>query len=117
MSKLQESLQYKDRLEGFSNYTLWKEMIKLVLQVNRIWEFVEKEIKKPTDPKELDVWEYLDTKARLIIFDNVKDSLIPHVFGKNNAHEMWITLQNFFQNKNENWVLVVEHKFKSTKMI
>ena len=96
MSKLQESPRYEDRLEGLSNYTLWKEMIKLVLQVNRIWEFVEKEIEKPTDPKELDVWEDLDTKARLIILDNVKDSLIPHVSGKNNAHEMWMTLPNFF---------------------
>ena len=96
MSKLQESPRYEDRLEGLSNYTLWKEMIKLVLQVNRIWEFVENEIKKPTDPKELDVWEDLDTKARLIILDNVKDSLIPHVSEKNNAHEMWMTLQNFF---------------------
>ena len=88
MSKLQAGLHYEDRLEGLSNYTPWKERIKLVLQVNRIWDFAKKEIKKPIDPKELYIWEDLDTKARLIILDGVKDSLIPHLSGKNNAHEM-----------------------------
>jgi len=87
------------------------------LEVNRIREFFKKEIKKPTDPKELDVWEYLYRKEGLTILDDVKDSLIPHVSGNNSAYEMWIALQNFFQNKKENWVRVVEDKLKSTKMI
>jgi len=117
MSMLQVDLRYEDRLEGLSNYTTWKERIKLVLQVNWIWGFVEKEINKPSDPKELEIWEDLDTKVRLIIIDGMKDPLIPHVFGKNNAHEMWMALQNLFQNKNENRVLVLEDKFKSIKMI
>lgn len=56
-------------------------------------------------------------KARLIILDGVKDSLIPHLSGKNSAHEMWMALQNLFQNKNENRVLVLEDKLKSAKMI
>ena len=53
----------------------------------------------------------------MIILDGVKDSLIPHVFGKNNAHEMWMVLQNLFQNLNENRELVLQDKLKSTKMI
>ena len=59
----------------------------------------------------------MDTKARLIILDGVRDSIIPHLSEKNNAHEMWMALQNLFQNKNENRVLVLEDKLKSTKMI
>ena len=92
-------------------------MIKLVLQVNMIWEFVEKAIKKLTTPKELEVYEDLDMRVILIILDGVKDPLIPHFSGKNIAHEIWMALQNLFQNKNENWVLVLEDKLKSTKMI
>ena len=87
------------------------------LSVNRIWEFAEKAIKKPIDPKELEVYEVLDTRARLIIVDGVKDALIPHLSRKNIAHEMWMALQNLFQNKNKNRVLVLEDKLKSTKMI
>ena len=55
MLKLQTGLRYEDRLEGLSKYTPWKERIKLVLQVNKIWDFSKKEIKKPTDPKELEI--------------------------------------------------------------
>jgi len=79
--------------------------------------FTKKEIKKPTDPKELEIYEYLDLTVRLIILDGVKDALIPHLSRKNNAHEMWMDLQNLFQTKNENRVLVLEDKLKSTKMI
>jgi len=32
-------------------------------------------IEKPTDPKELEVYEDLDTRARLVILDGVKDPL------------------------------------------
>lgn len=100
--KLQAATWYEDRLEDFSNYSPWNESIKLALQVNRIWEFSKKAIKNPIDPKELEVYEDLDTMARLIILDGVKDALIPHLFRKNNTHEMWMAIQNLFQNKNEN---------------
>ena len=63
------------------------------------------------------MYDDLDTRARLIILDGVKDHLIPHLFGKNTTHEMWMDLQNLFQNKNENLVLVLEDKLKSTKML
>ena len=59
-------------MDVLSNYSPRMERIKLVLQVNRIWEFAEKAIKKPTDPKAFEVYEDLDTRARLIILDGVK---------------------------------------------
>lgn len=61
-----------------------------------MWEFTEKAIKNPTDPKELEMYEDLDTRARLIILDDVKDPLIPRLSGKNTSHEMWMALQNLF---------------------
>ena len=63
------------------------------------------------------MYDDLDTRVRLIIIDGVKDPLIPHLFGKNTSHDMWMALHNLFQNKNENWVLVLEDKLNSTKMI
>jgi len=36
MVKLQDGIEYEDRLEGLSNHSPWKERIKLVLQVNMI---------------------------------------------------------------------------------
>ena len=89
----------------------------MFLQVNRISRFFENDIKKPNNPKELEIYEDLDTKVRLIILDGVKDSLIPPFSGKNTAHEMWMTLQNLSHNKNENQVLILEDKLNSTEMI
>ena len=117
MLKLQASLRYEDRLEGLSNYSPWKERIKLVLQVNKLWEFTKKEIKKPIDPKEMEIYEDLDARMRLIILDGVRDALIPHLSENNNAHEMWMALHNLFQNKNEKRVLLLEDKWMSTKML
>ena len=117
MSKLQAGILYEDKLEGLSNYSPWKERIKFILHVNKIWEFFEKEIKKPTEPREMEVYENLDTRVRLIILDGVKDPLIPYFFGKKIANEMWMALQNLFQNKKEKHVLVLEDKLKSTKVI
>ena len=45
---------------------------------------------------ELEIYEYLDVRERLIILDGVKDALIPHFSGKKIAHEMWMAL---FQGK------------------
>ena len=50
-------------------------------------------MKKPTDLKEMEVYEELDMRARLIILYGMKDALIPHLSRKNNAHEMWSALQ------------------------
>lgn len=50
------------------------------------------EVKKPTDPKELEIYEDLVARVRLIILDGVKDALMPHLSRKKNAHEMWMAL-------------------------
>jgi len=60
----------------------------LVLKVKRILEFMDKVIKKPTDFKDLEVYEELYTKVKLITLNGVEDSLIPR-FWKNTANEMW----------------------------
>ena len=80
-------------------------------------DFAKKEIKKATDYKELEIWEVWDMRVRWIILDGVRDALVPHFCGKNTTHEMLVSLQNLFKNKNEKQVLVLEDKFKSTKML
>ena len=43
----------------------------------------------PTDPTELVAWKKIDSRAMLIILDGVKDHIVPHLFGKKTALEMW----------------------------
>lgn len=116
MVKLVTSMRYEDRLDGFTNYSPWKERIKLMFLVNMKWEYSVKEIQKPRDPKDLEAYKEFDAKENIIILDGVKDHLIPHLTGKNIAQEMWKALQDLFQNKNKNQFLVFREKLKSTKM-
>ena len=61
---------------------------KLVLLVNKTWEFSKKSIVKPTDLANLKNHEKSDAKAKLIILDGVKDHLIPHLSRKTTTYEM-----------------------------
>lgn len=92
-------------------------MIKIVLLVNEIWEFVDKEIQKTMNHKELEVYEELDVKAKLIILYGVKYHFIPHLTKKNTSREIWKVVQDLLHNKNENRLLVLREKLKKTKML
>ena len=54
-----------------------------------------------------------DIKAKKIILDAVKDHVIPHISGKDCAHEMWSSLTNLYQSSNE---MVLREKLKSIMM-
>jgi hypothetical protein len=76
-------------LDGISNYSSWKERIKLVFLVNNLWKFVDSQTIKPTNPTELAKYNKLYAKSRLIILDGVKDHLIPHLIGKATTWHKW----------------------------
>ena len=42
-----------------------------------------------------------EIKAMMIILDAVKDHGVPHISGKDHAHEMWSALTGLFQSSNE----------------
>jgi hypothetical protein len=44
------SLRYEDRLEGPSNFVPWKCWVKMLLEEQDLWDFVEKLVVEPTDP-------------------------------------------------------------------
>jgi hypothetical protein len=46
----------------------------------------------------------------------VKDSLIPHLAKKKTAYDMWETLKNLYEAKNENWKMDLKGKMHDTKM-
>ena len=49
--------------------------------------------------------------------DAVKDHVIPHISGKDHAHEMWSALTRLFQSTNENRNMVLREKLKNIKMV
>lgn len=80
-------LRLEDRMDGSTNYSIWKERIVLVLEENDISEFADQTHSPPTDGTLLIAWKK-DVKARRIILDRVKDHIVPHVSEKKTATEM-----------------------------
>jgi hypothetical protein len=110
-------IRFEDRLDGISNYLQWKVRMSVVLKENKIWNYVGSVVLVPTaDLVALDLHEVKEAKAKRIILDGVKDHLIPHLAEKKTAKEMWDTLKNLFEGKNENRKMALKDKLHDTKM-
>ena len=81
------SLRYEDRLEGANNFRSWRTRLLVVLEENNIQDHVNKEIPEPEGDDEKIAFRMNEGKAKRIIIDSVKDHLIPHISGQQNAKE------------------------------
>ena len=108
------SILYEDRLDGISNYLPWKVRIAVVLKEWKIWSYANAKMTKPTDQDALDEFKALDARAQRVILDGVKDHLIPHLVEKKTSKDMWDTLNQLFEAKNENRKL--KDKLHNVKM-
>ena len=109
---------------GLRIFVPWKARILLVLEEKQLWEEVVRNttanpiaIPASTDAVALVAFNKKDIKARRIILDLVKYHVIPHISGKDRAHEMWSTSTGLFQSSNENRKIVLREKLKSIKMV
>ena len=68
----------------------------MVLEENKIWEFVDKALKPTIDVATLAAHKKKDVKVRRIILYGVKDDVVPHLFGKKTAREMWEALAKLY---------------------
>jgi hypothetical protein len=110
------TLRMEDRLQGAQNFVTWKERVTMILDVNVVLDHVDDKAATPTDAAALVTWKKGEAKAKSILLDGVKDHIIPHLTGKNSTKEMWATLNDLYQSKNENRVMVLRERLRSTKM-
>jgi len=110
------SIRFEDRLDGVSNYLQWKVRISAVLKENKIWRFVDFVVTLPLDPVSRDIHDVLEARAQRIILDGVKDCLIPHLAEKKTTKDMWNTLLNLYEAKNENRKMTLRDKLHFVTM-
>ena len=67
----------QDRLDGASNFVVWKARIISVLDRNRVKNFALKVITIPIDPNDNDKYEEVMARTKCIILDRVKDHVVP----------------------------------------
>jgi hypothetical protein len=110
------TLRMEDRLQGAQNFVTWKERVTMVLDVNDVLDHVDDKVAAPIDAVALVTWKKGEAKAKSILLYGVKDHIIPHLTGKNSAKEMWVALNDLYQSKNENMVMVLKERLRSTNM-
>jgi len=113
-------LRFEDRLDGETNFSLWKERIALLLEEHELWDIVHHiataHVVIPTYPTQLVAYNKKNGKAKRLILDAFKDHLIPHILGKKNAYEMWASLTKLYQSSNENQKMVLREKLRNVNM-
>jgi hypothetical protein len=113
-------LRVEDRLDGATNFRVWKERMILILQENELWDIVENTtthlVVVPSDATLLATYTEKSIKDKRFILDAIKDHFIPHLTGKTHAYEMWESLTKLYQSTNENQKMVLREKLKSIKM-
>jgi len=81
-------LRDQDRLDGASNFVIWKARILAVLDRHRIKGFASRIVAIPVDPTDNEKYEDVMVRAKCIILDGVKVHVIPHIAENNTAKEM-----------------------------
>ena len=85
-------LRDQDRLEGASNYVIWKARISFLLDEHDLKNFIGSTLAEPVDVAPLRAFKKNMEKAKRLILDGVKDHIVSHIYGKGTAKEMWDVL-------------------------
>jgi hypothetical protein len=110
------SLRVEDRLQGAQNYPTWKERMAMILELNDVSEHVTDKAATPRGAVELVIWKKGEDKAKSMILDGIKDHVVPHISRKAKAKDMWKSLSDLYQRKNENRVMALHKQLHGTKM-
>jgi vacuolar-type H+-ATPase catalytic subunit A/Vma1 len=89
----------EDRLEGASNFHVWKLRVMNILQEHDLEQHVTLVMEEPTSNAGRVAFKKNQAKAKQIIFDSVKDSIIPAMTSLMTSKECMDTLVNLYEKK------------------
>jgi len=106
----------QDRLNGVSNFAVWKARILSVLDRNHVKNFALNTIAVQVDLNNNDKYEEAMVRAKCIILDGVKDHVVPHIAEKETTVEMWEALKNLYQHTFVQRRMLLENETRSYQM-
>jgi hypothetical protein len=120
------SIKFKNKLDGDSNFISWKTRIDLILAKNKVLdivkgkivksEFKEGEEKEPQNVAAMEKFKYVDINAMSIIVDSIKDHLIPYISHLDSSKKMYDALTNLFSVRNTVQVMSLKNELRDMKM-
>jgi hypothetical protein len=106
----------EDRLEGASNFNVWKLRIMNILQKHDLEQYVTTMMEKPTSDARRAAFRKSQAKAKRIIFDSVKDSIMSAMTSLMTTKECLDTLVNLYEKQTPSQKRTLKHKIKYLKM-
>jgi hypothetical protein len=123
---MKNSMKSENKLDGASNFRVWKTRIDLILAKNKVLdivkgkivkpEFKEGEEKEPQNVAAMEKFKDVDINAMSITVDSIKDHLIPYISHPDSLKNMYDALTNLFSVRNIGQVMSLKNELCNTKM-
>jgi hypothetical protein len=110
------SVKAKDRLVGAANFNAWKYRIMNILEENDLEEFISREIEEPTTNTARATYKRKQTKDKRIIFDSIKDNMMPIIGHLRTAKDCFDALANFYEKKAPTQKRILKKQLRTLKM-
>jgi hypothetical protein len=110
------SVKAEDRLHGASNFNAWKSRVLNILEEGDLDELVTSVIEEPTSNTGRVAYKKRHAKAKRIIFDLVKDSMMPLIGHLRTAKECSDALANLYEKKAPTQKRILKKQLRTLKM-
>jgi hypothetical protein len=110
------SVKAEDRLEGASNFNAWKSRVLHILEEGDLDELVTKVIEEPTSNTSRAAYKKRQVKAKRVIFDSVKDIMMPIIGHLRTDKECFDALANLYEKKAPTQKRILKKQLRTLRM-
>ena len=106
----------EEKLQGSANHNSWKARLTAILEENDLDDVVFNTIEEPTSNAGRTAFKKKQAKARRIIYDCVRETLVPNITSLKTSKECFDTLTNLYEKKASSQKRVLQKRLRTLKM-
>ena len=106
----------EEKLQGSANYNSWKARLTTILEQNDLDDIVFNVIEETTSNAGKIAYKKKQAKARRIIYDSVKETVMVNITALKTAKECFDTLANLYEKKAPSRKRVLKKRLRTLKM-
>jgi hypothetical protein len=110
------SVRAEDRLEGATKFNVWRIRITNILQENDLEQYVTTVVEEPMNNAGRMTFRKIQAKAKRIIFDSVKESIMLAMTSLMTVKDCMDTLVNLYEKHAPSQKRKLKHNLKYLKM-
>ena len=110
------TIRLEDRLDGSSNFNNWKARLMAILEEKDTDHYVTSVMEEPTSNAGRTAFKRNQAKARRIIYNLVKENLMPMITPLKTAKECLDTLVKLYETKASSQKTLLKNQLRTLKM-